>query len=48
MMGLPIICKQGNQGGIYVEKNYKLKTSFLTNEDLQTITLHYLCTIVFQ
>lgn len=33
MMGLPIICKQGNQGGIYLEESYKL-----TNEDLQTIT----------
>lgn len=33
MMGLPIICKQVNQGGIYVEESYKL-----TNEDLQTIT----------
>ncbi|WP_313238394.1 helix-turn-helix transcriptional regulator [Sporosarcina ureae] len=38
MMGVPVICKQGNQGGIYVEESYKLTSSFLTNEDLQTIT----------
>ena len=38
MIGVPVICKQGNQGGIYVEESYKLTSSFLTNEDLQTIT----------
>ena len=38
MVGVPIICKQGNQGGVYVEESYKLTSSFLTNDDLQTIT----------
>lgn len=38
MMGVPVICKQGNRGGVYVEESYKLTSSFLTNEDLQTIT----------
>lgn len=38
MIGVPVICKQGNQGGIYVEESYKLTSSFLTNEDLKTIT----------
>nr|WP_257788354.1 HTH domain-containing protein [Sporosarcina ureae] len=39
MMGVPITCKQGNQGGIYIEESYKLTESFFTNEDLQTITI---------
>lgn len=39
MMGVPVTCKQGNQGGIYIEESYKLTESFLTNEDLQTITI---------
>ena len=39
MMGVPVTCKQGNQGGIYIEKSYKLTESFFTNEDLQTITI---------
>lgn len=38
MMGIPVTCKQGNQGGICIEESYKLSKSFLTNEDLQTIT----------
>lgn len=38
VMGIPITCKQGNQGGIYIEENYKLSRSFLNNEDLQSIT----------
>lgn len=38
MMGVPIYCKQGNQGGIYIKESYKLSSSFLTNENLQTIT----------
>ncbi|PIC89098.1 hypothetical protein CSV71_11145 [Sporosarcina sp. P21c] len=38
MMGIPVTCKQGNQGGIYIEESYKLSKSFLTNEDLLTIT----------
>lgn len=38
MMGIPVTCKQGNQGGIYIEENFKLSKSFLTKEDLQTIT----------
>lgn len=38
MVGVPVICKQGNQGGIYIEESYKFTNSFLTNEDLQTIT----------
>ncbi|PIC96371.1 hypothetical protein CSV69_07805 [Sporosarcina sp. P26b] len=39
MMGVPVTCKQGNQGGIYIEESYKLTESFFTNEDLQTITI---------
>ena len=38
MMGIPVTCKQGNQGGIYIEESFKLSKSFLTSEDLQTIT----------
>jgi len=38
MMGIPLICKQGNQGGIYIEEKFKLSKSFFTKEDLQTIT----------
>lgn len=38
MMGIPVTCKQGNQGGIYIEENFKLSKSFLNKEDLQTIT----------
>lgn len=38
MMGIPVTCKQGNQGGICIEESYKLSKTFLTNEDLQTIT----------
>lgn len=38
VMGIPVTCRQGNQGGIYIEENYKLSRSFLNNEDLQSIT----------
>ena len=38
VMGIPVTCKQGNQGGIFIEENYKLSRSFLNNEDLQSIT----------
>lgn len=38
MMGVPVTCKQGNQGGVYVDENYKLSRSFFNNEDLQSIT----------
>lgn len=38
MLGVPIICKQGNQGGIYLTENYKLDTSFFTKQDLHVIT----------
>ncbi|WP_162985616.1 helix-turn-helix transcriptional regulator [Virgibacillus halodenitrificans] len=38
-MGVPITSKQGNQGGIYIEKNYKLSQSFLNNNDLYHIAL---------
>lgn len=38
MLGVPIICKQGNQGGIFLTENYKLDTSFFTNQDLHAIT----------
>lgn len=37
-MGIPLTCKQGNQGGVYIDENYKLSKSFLSNEDLQSIT----------
>ena len=38
VMGIPVTCKQGNQGGIFIKENYKLSRSFLNNEDLQSIT----------
>lgn len=39
VMGIPVTCKQGNQGGIYIEESYKLSSSFFNSEDLQSITL---------
>ncbi|WP_194841583.1 helix-turn-helix transcriptional regulator [Sporosarcina obsidiansis] len=38
-LGIPITCKQGKYGGIYIEESYKLSRSLLTNEDLQSITI---------
>ncbi|WP_068774474.1 YafY family protein [Paenibacillus sp. FJAT-26967] len=38
MMGVPVTCKQGNQGGVYIDENYKLSRSFFDNEDLLNIT----------
>ncbi|MFT9846701.1 helix-turn-helix transcriptional regulator [Aneurinibacillus sp. REN35] len=39
VMGIPITCKQGNQGGIFIDEHYKLSRSFFSNEDLQRIIL---------
>lgn len=38
MMGIPVSCKQGNQGGVFIEENYKLSRSFFTDEDLHNLT----------
>lgn len=37
-LGVPVTCKQGNGGGIYIDENYKLSRSFFNNDDLQAIT----------
>lgn len=38
MMGVPLTCKQGHQGGVYIDEHYKLSTSFFNDEDLQVLT----------
>ncbi|MCG3088448.1 HTH domain-containing protein [Sporosarcina sp. MB25] len=37
VMGIPVTCKKGNQGGILIDEKYKLSRTLLTNEDLQSI-----------
>ncbi|WP_330948861.1 helix-turn-helix transcriptional regulator [Virgibacillus sp. MG-45] len=37
IMGIPVTCKQGNQGGIYIDEQYKLSRSLLSDADLQSI-----------
>ncbi|AVK98395.1 HTH domain-containing protein [Lysinibacillus sphaericus] len=38
MMGVPVTCKQGHRGGVYIEEHYKLSSSFFNDEDLQVLT----------
>ncbi|GKV70156.1 hypothetical protein NCCP2716_26540 [Sporosarcina sp. NCCP-2716] len=35
-LGVPLHCRQGRDGGIFIDPSYKLSRSFLTKQDLQT------------
>ncbi|WP_203362024.1 HTH domain-containing protein [Bacillus sp. REN10] len=36
-IGVPITCKQGNLGGVYISESYKLSRTFLNDQDMQSI-----------
>ena len=36
-MGIPVYCRQGVGGGVFINENYKFSTSFFTDQDIHQI-----------